>query len=114
MRYEYHNPTLQSIFGYTDHIHQDATQFSVKEGIVQFIWNRNEQCVPLQVDELRLDLQANQIITTTFFQKVQFLENPLPLTAIVFNKPFYCLIDHDSEIGCNGILFFGTQDIPII
>jgi len=38
----------------------------------------------------------------------------LPLTAFIFNREFYCLADHDSEVSCNGILFYGTQDTPVI
>ena len=31
-----------------------------------------------------------------------------------FNKPFYCILDHDSEVGCKGILYYGASNLPII
>ena len=31
-----------------------------------------------------------------------------------WNKPFFCVINHDSEVGCKGILFYGAQSVPII
>ena len=31
---------------------------------------------------------------------------------IRFNRSFYCVLDHDSEVGCKGILFFGASQIP--
>jgi AraC-like DNA-binding protein len=31
-----------------------------------------------------------------------------------FNRPFYCILDHDIEVGCKGILFFGASQLPFI
>jgi len=45
---------------------------------------------------------------------VSYTKTKAPLTAFLFNRAFYCINDHDSEVSCNGILFFGTQDLPII
>ena len=59
-------------------------------------------------------LLPNQLVTVTYLQKISFTSSKLPITALVFNREFYCIADHDSEVSCNGILFFGTQDLPII
>ena len=40
-------------------------------------------------------------------------KNP-PLIGFTFNREFYCIIDHDHEVSCNGIIFFGTQAQPVI
>ena len=34
--------------------------------------------------------------------------------AIVFNREFYCIRDHDDEVSCNGLLFFGSSEAPVI
>ena len=68
----------------------------------------------IQIDGMDLELLPDQIITVTYLQYVSYSETELPLSAILFNREFYCISDHDSEVSCNGILFFGTQDIPII
>jgi len=114
MKYEYNNRKLGAIFGYTDSIDKDKTSFSIDAGVIQFLWNRNQVPVQLQVDDLLIELTPNQLLTTTYFHKVVFLNHQLPLTALLFNRAFYCIVDHDEEVSCNGILFFGTQDIPII
>lgn len=31
-----------------------------------------------------------------------------------FNRAFYCISDHDGEVGCKGILFFGASQFPKI
>ncbi|MEN0045581.1 MAG: helix-turn-helix domain-containing protein [Bacteroidota bacterium] len=114
MKYEYSNLKLGALFGYTDNIQQDQNGFANKSGVIHFIWNRNELPVQLQVDDLSITLNPNQLLTTTYFHKVIFEKNQPPLTALLFNREFYCIVDHDEEVSCNGVLFFGTQDIPII
>jgi len=34
--------------------------------------------------------------------------------VIQFNRPFYCVEEHDNETGCKGLLFFGSSHIPKI
>ncbi|TRX61869.1 hypothetical protein FNH22_03580 [Fulvivirga sp. M361] len=31
-----------------------------------------------------------------------------------FNRPFYCVLDHDDEVSCKGVLFFGASQLPVI
>ncbi len=31
-----------------------------------------------------------------------------------FNREFYCIKDHDKEVSCVGLLFFGNQQVPIV
>ncbi len=114
MQYEFTNQKLGSIFGLTDYLQRDGSQFSIHQGIVRILWNRNAEAVDIRIDDLKITLQPNQIVTTTFLQHVSFPPQSLPITAFLFNREFYCIVDHDSEVSCNGILFFGTQDIPVI
>jgi hypothetical protein len=38
-------------------------------------------------------------------QKIEFEK----LRVIQFNQPFYCVENHDSDVGCKGLLFLGHQ-----
>lgn len=114
MKYEYRDSKLGSILGMTDDIKNDLERFSDTSNTIKFLWNRNEQPINLVIDGLDLMLMPNQITTVTNLQHVSYSQTKLPLAAILFNREFYCVFDHDSEVSCNGILFFGTQDIPII
>ncbi len=114
MKLEYHNHKLKSIFGWTDDIKQDKDRFAIRDQVIFILWNRNTTPVQLSVDDLTLTLAPNQLVTTTYLQHVSYKHTDLPLTAFTFNREFYCIADHDSEVSCNGILFFGTQDIPVI
>ena len=114
MKYEFSKPETGALFAITDDIWKDRLELAHWSGVNRIFWNRNEETVALKVDGVRINLQPNQLTTTTFFHMVEFVNKELPLAAVLFNRPFYCIIDHDAEVSCNGILFFGTQDIPLI
>jgi AraC-like DNA-binding protein len=114
MRFEYTNPKLGSIIGLTDNYRLNRNNFSIKEGIVSMLWNRNDESVKMVVDNVPFLLEPNQIVTTTYLQNISFDMGCPPLHGFVFNREFYCILDHDEEVSCNGILFFGSQDLTII
>ncbi|MEO1484432.1 MAG: helix-turn-helix domain-containing protein [Bacteroidota bacterium] len=114
MKYEYRDSKLGSIMGFTDDLKSTLNQFSITQNTIKFLWNRNDETIRLAVDNIPIELAPNQLMTVTYLHHVSFDETNLPVTGILFNRPFYCISDHDSEVSCNGILFFGTQDIPII
>ncbi|MCZ4410294.1 helix-turn-helix domain-containing protein [Cryomorphaceae bacterium 1068] len=31
-----------------------------------------------------------------------------------FNRDFYCILTHDDEVSCKGLLFFGASQLPVI
>lgn len=114
MKFEFYDAKIGSLFGFTDDIKKEKDHFSINSGNIFILWNRNEEALTLEVDGLVLQLTPNQVVTTTYLQHVSYQKTQLPLTAFLFNREFYCISDHDSEVSCNGILFFGTQDLPII
>lgn len=114
MRHQYHNTQMGSIIGLTDNYRVDRNQFAVKENMVSMLWNRNEEPVKLVVDSEPFLLEPNQIVTITYLQNIGFDMGCPPLHGVLFNREFYCILDHDDEVSCNGILFFGTQDLPIL
>jgi len=114
MLYEFQDHKLASIIGLTNNYRLDKRKFSVSQNLVSILWNRDNEAVKIKVDNEVFLLEPNQIVTTTYLQNIDFDMGCLPLHAIVFNREFYCIMDHDEEVSCNGILFFGTQDLPII
>ena len=114
MRFEFHDRKWGSIFGLTDDIKKDINEFSITDGTINFLWNRNAETVEFMVDAIPILLKPNQMATTTYLQHISYLNTKLPITSFLFNREFYCISDHDSEVSCNGILFFGTQNLPII
>lgn len=114
MKFEFHDSKMGSIFGFTDDVKSVKNDFSINSDTISILWNRNDKAIFLSVDNQTIEIGPNQLVTTTYLQNVSFANTLLPLTGFLFNREFYCISDHDSEVSCNGILFFGTQDLPII
>ncbi len=60
------------------------------------------------IDEIPYILPANSILPLVANQHFVF-EKPEHLIAWQFNRDFYCIADHDSEVGCVGFLFYGIN-----
>jgi len=114
MKFEFQNVKIGSLLGFTDDIKKFEYHFSENTGTISILWNRNTNPLELEIDGLTIKLLPDQLITTTYLQYVSYKKTKAPLTAFLFNREFYCIRDHDDEVSCNGILFFGTQDLPVI
>ncbi|MGB0863864.1 MAG: helix-turn-helix domain-containing protein [Saprospiraceae bacterium] len=105
---------LHSIFAITDDYQKDEYQIKEWTDTIKILWNRSNQPIEILLDDIPIILQPNQITTTTYLQYFSIQKANTPLTAMLFNRPFYCIQTHDEEVSCNGIIFFGTQKIPVI
>lgn len=114
MKFEFHDHKIGSLFAFTNDIKKNENSFSNNAGNIAILWNRNDTPIAIEVDGLNIQLLPNQLMTTTYLQHISYDGTDQPLTAFLFNREFYCISDHDSEVSCNGILFFGTQDLPIV
>jgi len=114
MKFEFHDPKIGSLFAFTSDIKKNENRFSSNAGNITILWNRNDTPIEVEVDGLNIQLLPDQVMTTTYLQHISYEFTAQPLTAFLFNREFYCISDHDSEVSCNGILFFGTQDLPIV
>ena len=67
----------------------------------------------LVIDSVEYTFNKNQMVFLTEFHKVENKKvNGVKLLR--FNKPFYCILDHDSEVSCKGILYYGSSNVPVI
>ncbi|MEO9966203.1 MAG: helix-turn-helix domain-containing protein [Reichenbachiella sp.] len=114
MYFEYKDSELNALLRLTDSVGLITEDASIKKGLIHIIWNRTNTPVTFYVDDLPISLAPNEITTTTYVHLVRF-DRPMPeLTVVSFNREFYCINDHDHEVSCNGILFMGARDLPII
>lgn len=81
-------------------------------GLYTFIWATSNPA-ELIVDGVPVTLQAHQILTLTAIQFLEYVSGD-DLIVYQFNREFYCIKDHDQEVGCVGLLFFGNTHIPIV
>ena len=60
------------------------------------------------IDQITYVFPVNTILPLMANQHFRF-EKPEALVAWQFNRAFYCIADHDAEVGCVGFLFYGIQ-----
>jgi AraC-like DNA-binding protein len=114
MIYKFTEKPLNTVFAITDDYEKDEYQIKEWADTIKILWNRSDEPIDILLDDISISLQPNQITTTTYLQYFSIQKANTGLTALLFNRSFYCIQDHDAEVSCNGIIFFGTQDIPVI
>lgn len=116
----YHDTETMKFIGNTNEYLQlktleqcDCSVFGeLVEGSLTILWFQGD-ANELVIDGKLYTFNKNQIVFLTEFHQVSV--NHLESTRFLrFNRPFYCVIDHDTEVGCKGLLFFGASQLPII
>jgi len=81
---------------------------------MMFLWNDGEQSVFLQIDDRKIELRPGHLLCTTYLHKVHIDNSGKNLKSLFFNREFYCVHTYDSEVSCNGLLFFGSNSSPVL
>jgi len=83
-----------------------------REGVLGVIWFVGENSL-VNIDTIDYKFEKNDILCITNLHNIA--PNTIEKAKFIrFNAPFYCLNNHDSEVGCRGILFFGAKNVPIL
>jgi len=67
----------------------------------------------LNIDGVTRIFNTNNITFLTSFHNVEVIKIST-VKVLKFNKPFFCVVNHDSEVGCKGILYYGATSLPVI
>ncbi len=113
MKLEYQAVREESSFIITDFNCSPGQKLLQDKGYYKILWNRGEDVKTLTVDGCSLLLEKNQVLFCTPLNILEIPES-LDLISIVFNREFYCIRDHDYEVSCQGLLFFGSSLPPLI
>jgi len=83
-----------------------------KESSLSILWFEEDHNI-LIIDGKEEHFDKNQIVFLTEFHKIvpKYIGS---ICFLRFNRPFYCVLDHDAEVSCKGLLFFGAAQLPII
>jgi len=112
MKLEYTSIREESSIILTDFNCDPAQQLLMDTGYYKIIWPRNTNCT-INVDGYDITLKQHQVLFCTTLNILKIPKDS-GVIAIVFNREFYCIRDHDYEVSCNGILFFGSSQPPVI
>ncbi len=115
MNYKYHDTISEAEFVLAE------SEFTKKADekdsrFFRFVWNRSGYSKSFMVDDIPLDLKPNQVLACTNLQQVRINadESPQGIVSLCFNRPFYCVHTNDEEVSCNGLLFFGSDQAPVL
>ncbi|UBM58557.1 AraC family transcriptional regulator [Marinilongibacter aquaticus] len=78
-------------------------------GLIWFTSNGNT----LKIDAKEYTFDKDQLISITEFHNIEIVHLNSAL-FLCWNRSFYCILDHDSEVSCKGILYYGAAELPII
>lgn len=81
-----------------------------KAGSLALIWFDTDENQIL-IDGKQFDFKKNEILCLTQFHKIK-VQTIGAYRLLLFNRPFYCILDHDSEVGCKGVLYYGSSNVP--
>ncbi|MGK6353450.1 helix-turn-helix domain-containing protein [Parapedobacter sp. DT-150] len=77
------------------------------QAINTFVYNKG-QAQRVTIDETTYTMPGACILPLVSNQHFTF-ERPEELVAWQFNREFYCIVNHDAEVGCVGFLFYGIH-----
>lgn len=97
------------------HEHDFRQQFyEQKKGFTfhTIAWNTGASQL-IYIDEVAYLFEAAAVLPIMFNQSFRF-ERPEDIVAWQFNREFYCIVNHDAEVGCVGFIFFGPSPTMFI
>ena len=80
--------------------------------LLTIAWNRGP-AQTVWVDDAPLEVPPDGVVTLMVSQTYRF-ERPASLVHWRFNREFYCIIDHDREVSCVGLLFYGSHGTTVL
>lgn len=112
MKFEYNSIREESSIILTDFNCNPAQKLLKDKGYYKIIWARDADC-SISIDGYDISLEQHQVMFCTPLNVIE-VNKESGIIAIVFNREFYCIRDHDHEVSCNGILFLGSSQPPVI
>ncbi len=85
-----------------------------RENQLFILWfDSDSEASTMEVDTHSYSFGKNDMVFLTEFHQLNKL-NIDQAKLLRFNRPFYCILDHDSEVGCKGVLYYGSSTLPIV
>jgi len=81
--------------------------------LFKIIWNRGSQ-MNLNIDGEPLPLKQNHMTCLTPIQNPDLSNLTGEYFLLLFNREFYCIHENDHEVSCEGLLFWGSSELPVI
>ncbi len=76
-------------------------------------WNYAQNAQQISIDGINYTLPPFALVALMFNQTYSF-SSAKDVVLWQFNREFYCIVNHDKEVGCAGFLFYGSWGQPIV
>lgn len=86
---------------------QDYFQHTSGIAWYTIVWNTGKKQTVI-IDDVSYDFEADCLLPIMMDQTYVF-EHAQHIVAWQFNREFYCVVNHDAEVGCVGFLFYGPS-----
>lgn len=83
-----------------------------EKGELAILWFK-DGASSLNIDGIKQEFEEDELICITPFNKVDVITLG-QVELLRWNPAFYCVLIHDSEVSCRGILFYGAASVPSI
>ncbi len=113
MKHIYNNERNESLFSLSTLPCTDNELLLKENEYYRILWLKNGKAT-IRVDGIDYTIIENQIIFLTPLNKIEIIDTEENMLALIFNREFYCIQQHDQEVSCYGYLFFGSSDVPIV
>lgn len=107
----YANQSIGACFAISDEFPKRLIQ---DDRLLVFIWNDSNDERKISIDSQNKVLRPSSIVCATYLHNLQIDNTGESLKFLLFNREFYCIHTNDSEVSCNGLLFFGSDFVPTI
>lgn len=107
----FYDPEMGSRLILTDKISELRNKSS--DDYFKILWNRGPS-FSLKMDALNFELDTNDLICLTPLQEPEFPGINSDYYLLLFNREFYCIHENDNEVSCEGLLFWGSSELPLL
>ncbi len=103
---------LLELYNNEPHIARHAYKRTEATPQYVILWNQGANQI-LLVDGVEYQFSEQMIVALGIFQAYS-LERSEQVTIWRYNRNFYCISDHDHEVSCIGLLFYGASDVMLL
>lgn len=83
------------------------------EEFFKVLWNRGAR-ISFSLDGPEITLNRNELVFLTPLQELNFTSLTGESYLLLFNREFYCIHENDDEVSCEGLLFWGSSELPVL
>lgn len=83
------------------------SETNTKSSLYSIAWNTGDTQI-VTIDEIAYEFEAGSVLPIMMSQSFRF-QKPMDIVLWQFNSEFYCIANHDAEVGCVGFVFYGPS-----